>query len=388
YDVPYLDAASEVEAARVPYKHRMDVYYPTSALAQDERTPTACPSGSDAPPPMPNRPVMVFVHGGGWKRFDRRSLYGMHGNVGRAFARRGFVVCVISYRLSRLLYTDLTWVYTALSLVIGCSTIGALGVEGTKNKLASSFAFLSPFLFGALYCFLSAVASKSLSSLWHAPVHHPTHVVDACTAIAYIARNVSKWGGDASRMSIMGHSAGGHIVSYLVSHPRYLRDAMRLPLDTPMRTIFHSAVCLSGVYSCEQLALTRQYTWRKPWLAPLIWLRRMSFLHPAFGTKAEAWPLGFPTTHCADTNTLAACQLPPILCINASFDLGLGAHTDEWQEQLLAAGVHTERCTFTPADHARYVMQMDTPGSASELIICDVIHDFLLRTVPAKSSTA
>jgi acetyl esterase/lipase len=58
-----------------PLKHRLDLFVPNG---------------------LPNAPVLVFVHGGGWSSGDK-SLYGF---VGRTFAQQGFVTAVINYRLS------------------------------------------------------------------------------------------------------------------------------------------------------------------------------------------------------------------------------------------------------------------------------------------------
>ncbi|MCA8333725.1 alpha/beta hydrolase [Burkholderia cepacia] len=57
-------------------RHRLDVYLPTEASA----TP---------------RPLLVFVHGGGFIRGDKRE----RANVGLRFARAGFVTVVPGYRL-------------------------------------------------------------------------------------------------------------------------------------------------------------------------------------------------------------------------------------------------------------------------------------------------
>jgi len=65
-----------------PVKHRLDLFLPAP---------------SEAP-----APVLVFVHGGGWRKGDKSFSPGGHdvyGNVGRFFAGRGIATAVISYRL-------------------------------------------------------------------------------------------------------------------------------------------------------------------------------------------------------------------------------------------------------------------------------------------------
>jgi len=45
-------------------------------------------------------PVVVFVHGGGWRRGDRNYWADIYGKVGESYVKHGFVAVVISYRLS------------------------------------------------------------------------------------------------------------------------------------------------------------------------------------------------------------------------------------------------------------------------------------------------
>lgn len=123
FDVPYNpDPSAQL------FKQRLDVYYPLP-LSRDPPTnepvpppppspPTALrgvryalppvwagcccgrgvrPGAAPAPPASARLPVTVVVHGGGWKRFDRRTpCGGLHGNMGVALAARGHVAVVIS----------------------------------------------------------------------------------------------------------------------------------------------------------------------------------------------------------------------------------------------------------------------------------------------------
>ncbi|MEQ8764966.1 MAG: alpha/beta hydrolase [Planctomycetota bacterium] len=109
----------------------------------------------------PMRPVLVFVHGGGWMFGDKNHYGGLYGNIGRAFAERGYLVAVINYRLSSRRRGD---------------------------------------------------------------VRHPEHVRDVARAVAWIGKNVASYGGDPRRMVVAGHSAGGHLVSLLATDPRFLSE--------------------------------------------------------------------------------------------------------------------------------------------------------------------
>jgi acetyl esterase/lipase len=71
-------------------KHFLDIYVPSNINDTDMKAP-----------------VIFFVHGGGWKRGDRKwdnwpTRSRLYKNVGYACAKKGFVCVVISYRLSSL----------------------------------------------------------------------------------------------------------------------------------------------------------------------------------------------------------------------------------------------------------------------------------------------
>ncbi|MBK7838640.1 MAG: alpha/beta hydrolase [Candidatus Obscuribacter sp.] len=52
---------------------------------------------------------------------------------------------------------------------------------------------------------------------------HPCQTEDLASAIAWLNKNIARYGGNANKMILVGHSAGGHIVSLLIADPHYLR---------------------------------------------------------------------------------------------------------------------------------------------------------------------
>ena len=49
-----------------------------------------------------------------------------------------------------------------------------------------------------------------------APKHqHPAQIEDTAAAFAWTVAHAAEFGGDPKRITIMGHSAGGHLVSLL-----------------------------------------------------------------------------------------------------------------------------------------------------------------------------
>jgi len=69
-DVPYLN--DDI------YKHQMDIFLPEGEKCF---------------------PMIVFVHGGGWHRGDRKAIIDVYGDMGRSWAAHNIGTAVISYRL-------------------------------------------------------------------------------------------------------------------------------------------------------------------------------------------------------------------------------------------------------------------------------------------------
>lgn len=72
------------------------------------------------------------------------------------------------------------------------------------------------------------------------PVQYPTHADDVAAALAWVQGNIARYGGDAGRLALLGHSAGAQLVATLAVDGRRLAahglslDALSCaaPLDT------------------------------------------------------------------------------------------------------------------------------------------------------------
>lgn len=133
-DLPYrVDAGSNTQ------KHRLDLFLPSP----------------ETPRPWP---VLVFVHGGGWRHGDRALRVGgadVYANIGRFLAGHGVGTAVISYRLQ--------------------PSVG-----------------------------------------WHAQVE------DVARAVAWLTTYVAELGGDPGRLFLAGHSAGAQLVARVALDPEPL----------------------------------------------------------------------------------------------------------------------------------------------------------------------
>lgn len=136
-DVDYdLDASPTAE-------NRLDLYAPEGASPADRR------------------PVVVYVHGGGWRAGDKRNQIGHKVDL---FTGAGYVFASLDYRLS---------------------PADPAALEADR-------------------------------------VRFPDHPHDVGEAIGWLDRNVAAYGGDPTRIVLIGHSAGAHLVSLLSTDPRYL----------------------------------------------------------------------------------------------------------------------------------------------------------------------
>ena len=61
--------------------------------------------------------------------------------------------------------------------------------------------------------------------------HYPDHYEDVAAALGWISKNIRNYGGDQSRLALLGHSAGADIVANVADQTRFLH-AQGLPMAT------------------------------------------------------------------------------------------------------------------------------------------------------------
>jgi arylformamidase len=78
----------------------------------------------------------------------------------------------------------------------------------------------------------------------------PDIVLQMVRALAWVYRNVARFGGDPKRISVIGHSAGGHLAAMLLTclWPAHGKD---LPAD-----LAKNALSISGLYELESVMQT------------------------------------------------------------------------------------------------------------------------------------
>ncbi len=126
-------------------------------------------------------------------------------------------------------------------------------------------------------------------------VAHPAHVQDAALAVAWVRKNIAKYGGDPNKIVLTGHSAGGYLIALLLLDPRYLAAVGMKPSD------IRGAAPVSGFYYVEGTGVG-------PDRPKYIW-----------GADPKAWPAASPASY-------VRADLPPILLLYADGD-------DAWRRQ-------------------------------------------------------
>jgi acetyl esterase/lipase len=140
-----------------------------------------------------SRPVVVWVHGGGWQQGDKRNQIQ---RKARLFTDAGYVLASVNYRLSSV-----------------APATGPLDPNRVK---------------------------------------FPDHPHDVGEAIGWLHRHVARWGGDPTRMVLMGHSSGAHLASLVGVDPRYVR-AYGVPRSTILGVVSLDTAAFSvvGIVSGE-----------------------------------------------------------------------------------------------------------------------------------------
>jgi acetyl esterase/lipase len=182
----------------------------------------------------PNTPVVFLVHGGAFMVGDSSIMRG----IAMDLAGLGYVSVAPNYTLSKMNTS------TYLSFVtVQAMFLSALAFT-TKSKFDVS-----------VLIFLVLISIFADCKLLHSncskyPVQYPKHVQDVAAALRWTKDNIGGFGGDSENLFLMGHSAGGYLVSMLACDVEVLRQQNLSQDDV------RGVVCVSGVFSKARLCQT------------------------------------------------------------------------------------------------------------------------------------
>ncbi|MFQ5343635.1 MAG: alpha/beta hydrolase, partial [Anaerolineae bacterium] len=150
---------------------------------------------------LERQPVVFFVHGGAWID-GYRDWYEF---VAHSFTgEMGWVTVVIDYRLTS------DEVFIADQYCPDRDTCGRPENEPYRTKAG-----------------------------WY-----PDNIEDVASAFQWVVEHIDENGGDAGKIVVFGHSAGGHLASLLATHPDY---------ETSLRPAIKGLVTMSGAYELNSL---------------------------------------------------------------------------------------------------------------------------------------
>ena len=185
-----------------------------------------------------------------------------------------------------------------------------------------------------------------------APEHpFPAAVEDSFAGLRFVAAHAAEWGGDASRLAVMGGSAGGNLAAVMALRardeggPPLVFQVLVVPAvaafdGTESRRIFAKGYGLDGIPQMVAAYLPRESDRAEPWASPLLAARFDG--------------------------------LPPALVLTAEFD-PLRDEGEQYAEKLRGAGVAAELRRFEGAIHGFLGSSGD--AKASEALVAERLRE-------------
>jgi acetyl esterase/lipase len=206
---------------------------------------------------------------------------------------------------------------------------------------------------------------------------HPEHVRDLARAYAWVRAHAGDYGGDRDQIILLGHSAGGHMVSLLATDDQYLRDPA-LKLTDADRAALKAVISVSGVYEIpgpddvlklSEAMLNQVLAQRN--IAPVSlkapdWLRQSAVMNPfnqVFGSDAAKLRDASPLTHVRK-------GLPPFLLLYAENDLPLlPGQADAFAKALKAAGDSVQLDRIADSNHDSILFRIPRPEDPTAKVV-------------------
>lgn len=177
-------------------------------------------------------------------------------------------------------------------------------------------------------------------------VRYPSFLEDAALAVRWVFSHIAEYGGDPTKITVGGHSAGAYIAAMLALDPRWL-GAVQLGSDT-----IRAGVLMSGPFD---FAPFRE------------WRGRATF--GAHHDPAETQPIN----HCR-------ADAPPLLLQHGSSDhLVYAKNSRNLDAALKGVGAPSELIIYKGCDHAGTVVALSRPFRHRHAVLADAVR--FLRSV-------
>ena len=182
-------------------------------------------------------------------------------------------------------------------------------------------------------------------------VKFPTFMDDAAQAVAWARANAAQYGGDPSRLFVMGHSAGAHIGALLATDARYLARVNLKPRDLA------GFIGLAGPYD----------------FAPF----SDDYLLEVFGSDADAQQAAMPASYVDGDE-------PPMLLLQGLADTTVRpSNTRSLAAKLTAHGEPVETKFYPGIGHTRIALSLVSSFSGWTTALADTLN-FIARQAPTR----
>ncbi len=167
----------------------------------------------------------------------------------------------------------------------------------------------------------------------------PTFIEDGASAVSWVRNHIDGFGGDSSRLFLMGHSAGAYIAAMLALNPLYL-DREGMSTDD-----LRGFIGIAGAYDLP------------PFKTP-----RLIEIFPGTDIITKAHPINFVTT-----------SAPPALLLHGAKDRIVPPHnTESLAERLREANRPVVATIYPQYRHLMILFVLATPFQAGEPVMDDI----------------
>jgi acetyl esterase/lipase len=169
-------------------------------------------------------------------------------------------------------------------------------------------------------------------------VYFPAFLDDGAEAVAWVAANIARHGGDPERIAVMGHSAGAYQAVMLAL------DAKRLMAAGVDPGVIKAGVGLSGPYD----------------------------FHPFTSDRAIAAMSQWPRPEETQPITFARADAPPLLLVTSDADETVRPkNANNLGARLRELGAPVEIMNYGPLDHQEIVMALSVPFRGKGTVLAD-----------------
>ncbi len=193
-------------------------------------------------------------------------------------------------------------------------------------------------------------------------VQHPAHVQDVAAALAWVADNISTFGGDPNRIFLISHSAGAHLAALVSTDSSYLKARGK------------SLSMIKGVILLDSAAYDIP---RRMEMADGEGERTRILFSQAFGTDPQIWRQASPIAHVA-----AGKGIPPMLVFHVDRKEST-VMAAEFEDVLAKDGVPSAIIRARGKSHREINEDIGKPGDGPTRVILDFLNGKKPKALPS-----